>query len=91
MAAPEAVWNRPRGAFYFFPEMTAYIGRQYAGNIIENDIDLARHILETTHVVSIPGTLFQRPGHLRFAFAQSLETIDQAMQHLGKALALLRT
>ncbi len=90
-AAPEAVWNRPRGAFYFFPDMTAYIGRRDAdGHMIADDVDLARHILETTHVVTIPGTLFQRPGHLRFAFAQSLETIDQAMQHLGKALALLQ-
>ena len=89
-AAPEAIWNRPQGAFYFFPDMTAYLGRRDAhDHIIANDIDLAHHILETTHVVTIPGTLFQRPGHLRFAFAQSLETIERAMEQLGKALALL--
>ncbi|MCH2201254.1 MAG: aminotransferase class I/II-fold pyridoxal phosphate-dependent enzyme [Fuerstiella sp.] len=89
--APRAKWNRPQGAFYFFPDMTAYIGQQDAdGHVIENDLDLSRHILETRHVVTIPGTLFQRPGHIRFAFAQSIETIDRAMEHLGEALALLR-
>ena len=70
--------------------MRAYIGRQDVnGHAVVDDVDLARHILETRHVVTIPGTLFQRPGHLRFAYAQSIETIDQAMQQLGESLALL--
>ena len=88
--APDAVWDRPGGAFYFFPDMRSYIGRQDVnGHAVVDDVDLARHILETRHVVTIPGTLFQRPGHLRFAYAQSIETIDQAMQQLGESLALL--
>ncbi len=90
-AAPDAVWKKPSGAFYFFPDMQAYIGRKdTTGHEIADDIDLARHVLEANHVVSIPGTLFQRPGHLRFAFAQSHEMIESAMKHLGEALALLR-
>ena len=89
-AAPDAVWHTPRGAFYFFPDMHAYLGRQTAdGRSIESDHDLARYLLHTARVVATPGSLFQRPGHLRFAYAVPLETIEQGMAHLGAALAKL--
>jgi aspartate aminotransferase len=90
-AAPDAIWQKPRGAFYFFPEISAYIGRHTpTGRIIESDQDLARYIIENGYVVSLPGSLFQRPGHLRFAFAVPHATIDEGMNRLGDALAKLR-
>ncbi|MBM79486.1 MAG: hypothetical protein CMJ78_02690 [Planctomycetaceae bacterium] len=91
-AAPDAIWKRPNGAFYFFPNMDAYIGRKAPdGRVIKDDIDLAKHILESRHVVVTPGTMFQRPGHVRFAFAKSLDIIEEAMKNLGEALAQLET
>ena len=90
-AAPDAVWSAPRGAFYFFPEMSAYIGRRTpAGQTIESDQDLARYIIENGYVVSLPGSLFQRPGHLRFAFAVPHATIDEGIHRLGEALSKLQ-
>ena len=89
-AAPDALWHTPRGAFYFFPDMHAYLGCRTAnGQLVETDHDLARYLLQTARVVATPGSLFQRPGHLRFAYAVPLETIKGGMAHLGTALAKL--
>lgn len=90
-AAPEAVWHAPRGAFYFFPDLRAYLGRRDAsGHVVTTDLELSRYLLETSQVVATPGSLFQCAGHLRFAFARSFETIECGMQRLGEALAGLR-
>ena len=89
-AAPEAVWHKPSGAFYFFPDMRAYLGRRTeAGGVIESDEDLSRYLVERAHVVATAGSSFQRPGHLRFAYAVSFATIDTGMERLGEALAHL--
>lgn len=89
-AAPDAVWHKPGGAFYFFPDMRAYLGRRTAdGQTIGSDRDLARYILDSGRVVATPGSLFQRSGYLRFAYAVPLETIDEGMTRLGEALAKL--
>ena len=87
-AAPDASWNAPRGAFYFFPKMSAYLGRTTAnGTRIETDEHLARFVVEQARGVTVPGSAFRRPGHLRFAYASSSpETIPIAMQRLGEAL-----
>ena len=83
----DAVWGRPSGAFYFFPDMHAYLGRRTPdGRIIDTDEDLARYLLEQANVVTVPGSKFQRPGHLRFAYAVSLQTIDEGTRRLADAL-----
>ena len=70
--------------------MHAYLGCRTAdGQLVESDHDLARYLLQTARVVATPGSLFQRPGHLRFAYAVPLQTIEQGMAHLGTALAQL--
>ena len=90
-AAPDAIWKKPGGAFYFFPDITPYLGRKTpAGKTLQTDEDLARYLLENGYVVSLPGTSFNRPGHLRFAFAVPHATIEEGMSRLGDALARLK-
>ncbi len=90
-AAPDAVWHPPRGAFYFFPDMSAYIGRRTPkGETIADDKQLARFILDSQHVVATPGSEFLRAGHLRFAYAVPPATIDEGMARVGAALAALK-
>ena len=70
--------------------MSAYLGRRTAaGQVIESDCDLSRYIVEHAHVVATAGSSFQRPGHLRFAYAVSIFTIDTGMERLGEALEKL--
>jgi aspartate aminotransferase len=86
----KAIWERPSGAYYFFPDMTIYLGeRTSEGGMLHTDEDLARYLLQTAHVVTIPGTKFQRPGHLRLAYAVDFQTIDEGVRRMGDALDTL--
>ena len=86
----DAVWERPSGAFYFFPDMHLYCGRRTPeGQLLNTDEALALYLIESANVVTVPGSKFQRPGHLRFAYAVSLETINAGIQRLAEALDLL--
>ena len=82
-----AAWDRPSGAFYFFPDMRRYYGRRTPkGQLLSTDEALALYLIESANVVTVPGSKFQRPGHLRFAYAVSLETINVGIQQLAEAL-----
>lgn len=86
-AAQEAVWSTPGGAYFFFPDMKAYLGRRTPdGCVVETDVDLASYLAREFGVVAIPGSAFQAPGHLRFSYAVGFETIATGMRRLGLAL-----
>ncbi len=83
----EAIGERPSGAFYFFPDMRLYCGRRTPeGELLNTDEALALYLIKSANVVTVPGSKFQRPGHLRFAYAVSLETINAGIQQLAEAL-----
>jgi aspartate/methionine/tyrosine aminotransferase len=83
----DAVWECPSGAFYFFPDIRRYCGRRTPdGQRLDTDEALALYLIESANVVTVPGSKFQRPGHLRFAYAVSLETINAGIQRLAEAL-----
>jgi len=50
--------NYPDGAFYTFPNVTDLYNKRYNGNIIRNDMDVAKFFLEKAHVAVIPGVAF---------------------------------
>ncbi len=82
-----APWERPSGAFYFFPDIRRYCGRRTPeGKLLNTDEELAHYLIESANVVTVPGSKFQRPGHLRFAYAVSLETINTGIERLAEAL-----
>jgi aspartate aminotransferase len=45
----------PQGAFYVFPDCSAYLGKSFNGKVIENSADLAMFLLETAQVASVGG------------------------------------
>ncbi len=52
-----------------------------------DDNAFAEFLLEKAMVAGVPGSGFGAPGHLRFSFAVSMQTLEQALARLGKALA----
>ena len=83
----DAVWERPAGAFYFFPDMSFYCGhRTPKGKPINTDEALALYLIESANVVTVPGSKFQRPGHLRFSYAVGFETINLGIERMAEAL-----
>jgi aspartate aminotransferase len=80
----------PDGAFYTFPNVTALYGKKYDGDIIENDIDVAKFFLEKAHVAVVPGVAFNYSGYVRFVFAQSMEEIKEGLDRIEKAIKKLK-
>ena len=81
--------NEPKGAFYLFPEVSAYFGKSYDGRKIGDASDLAMYLLEEGHVATVAGDAFCAPGYIRLSYATSDENIAEAMKRIAAALAKL--
>lgn len=82
--------NRPQGAFYLFPEVSAYLGKSFNGKVIATDSDLAMYLLEEGHVATVAGSAFCLPGYIRLSYATSDDNIREAMRRIGEALSRLQ-
>lgn len=88
----------PDGAFYIFPEVSAYLGKHVTTvNLdgtetvreIATDSDLAMYLLEEGHVATVAGSAFCMPGYLRLSYAASDDQLREAMARIKTALAKL--
>ena len=79
--------NRPEGAFYVFPDVSAYFGKTLAGTPINDANDVALYILEKAHVATVSGAAFGAPNCIRISYAASKEEIKTAIGRIQKALA----
>lgn len=79
----------PGGAFYAFPDFSAYIGKKADGQVLEDSFDLGNYLLEQARVVTVPGDGFGSPGHIRFSFATNLDNIREGIERISKVLKLL--
>lgn len=81
--------NDPEGAFYIFPDCSAYIGKSYNGKVIKDSGELAMYLLEEGHVACVGGGAFGAPDCLRFSYATSDENLVKAFGWVKEALAKL--
>lgn len=86
---PGWVCNVPQGAFYLFPEVSAYIGKKYGDKVIESSGDYVIYLLENAHVAAVDGAAFCAPGYLRLSYACSEEQIKEAMRRIKEASEVL--
>ena len=80
----------PAGAFYVFPDITAYFGKSNGGTTINNASDFSMYLLNKAHVSSVMGDAFGEPNCVRFSFANSREKIQEAWKRIAAALAELK-
>ena len=81
--------NEPQGAFYLFPQVSAYIGKRLGDKVIADDNDLCMYLLEEAHVATVSGSAFCLPGYIRLSYAASDEALAEALRRIAKALAAL--
>ncbi|MFZ2445336.1 MAG: pyridoxal phosphate-dependent aminotransferase [Syntrophobacteraceae bacterium] len=79
----------PDGAFYVFPNFSAYFGGKAGGHEINTSLDLADYLMEEAHVAVVPGSAFGEDRCLRFSYALSVEEIDRGFDSIAKALGKL--
>jgi aspartate aminotransferase len=77
----------PKGAFYVFPNFSAYFGRSAEGMKIDSSVAMADYLLEKALLATVPGAAFGCDQFVRFSFATKTETIVEGMKRLRKALA----
>jgi aspartate aminotransferase len=84
-AIPGVQIAEPHGAFYCFPDVSAYL----RGNI-KDDMGLADYLLDEAKVAVVPGSGFFAPGYLRLSYAASMERVEEGVRRIAAALAKLR-
>jgi aspartate aminotransferase len=82
-AIPGVTCEWPGGAFYAFPNVSAYLGEGKHA-IAKSCTDLSKLLLEKAHVALVPGEAFGAPGFLRLSYATSIERIDEGLRRLEK-------
>lgn len=76
----------PKSAFYFFPDISYYIGKNLNGKFIENSDDFAMFLLDEAHVGSVGGVSFGSPECVRFSYAASENDLREAMKRIKNCL-----
>lgn len=81
----------PEGAFYVFPDVSAYLGRQTpGGRTLEDSEDLCFYLLEEQDVALVPGTAFGTPSGLRISYAASMSDLKEALGRIEQGFAALK-
>jgi aspartate aminotransferase len=77
---PGITCTRPDGAFYVYPNVSAFLGKPGAKNTTE----LASRLLQEAHVVTVPGEAFGTQEHIRLSYAVSQGDIDEGVVRMKK-------
>ncbi|MGD9140661.1 MAG: pyridoxal phosphate-dependent aminotransferase [bacterium] len=88
---PNVSCVEPRGAFYVFPNFSAYFDKEYKGMLIRNSHGLAYFLLKYANVAIVPGAAFGRNDCIRISYATSMENVEKAMDRITDAVSRLRT
>ena len=78
--------NQPQGAFYVFPDVSAFFNKSYENFTVTNSDQLAMYILETAKVAVVTGNAFGSPNCIRISYASSMEKLKDAMDRIATAL-----
>ena len=79
--------NKPKGAFYVFPDISHFFGKTLKGKKINNASDFAIYLLENAHVATVTGDAFGAPNNIRISYAASKENIIKAIERIKGAVS----
>ena len=80
----------PPGAFYLFPDISAFFGKSHNGQTIRNSQDLCMYLLNEVFVVTVAGSAFGNDNCIRMSYATSEENLTKAMERIKQALMSLK-
>ena len=75
----------PEGAFYVYPNVSAYLGKPGSQTALE----LAGRLLHEAHVVTVPGEAFGTKEHIRLSYAVTHEDVDEGVARMREFFAKL--
>ena len=80
----------PEGAFYAYPDVSAFYGRKFGERQVKESVSLCEYLLEEGLVACVPGAGFGTYEHMRLSYATSMEKIEAAMDRVEASLAKLQ-
>ena len=87
---PLLMVNRPDGAFYIFPDVSAYFGKTSTnGYLIRDADDLSLYLLSAAQVSTVSGGAFGNESCIRISYATSEAKIEEAVTRIANALSQL--
>ena len=84
-AIPGITCTKPEGAFYVYPNISAYLGK----GGIKTATELATRLLHEAHVVTVPGEAFGTGEHIRISYPVTKQNIDEGTRRMGEFLTKL--
>jgi len=75
---------RPEGAFYVYPNISAFLGRG-----VNSPAEFARKLLHQAHVATVPGEGFGTNEHIRISYATSEKELDRGLERLRNFVSSL--
>lgn len=81
--------SKPDGAFYVFPDCSAYFGKKDGDTILNDADELCFYLLSKGHVGVVSGAAFGAPGCFRISYAASEEQLIKAMNRIKEAFGKL--
>ena len=75
---PDVTCVKPEGAFYVYPNVSAYFGKSG----VTSAADVAKRLLHEAHVVTVPGEAFGTREHIRLSYATSPTEIERGLERM---------
>jgi aspartate aminotransferase len=82
---PGVTCTKPEGAFYVYPNISAFLGN----GGVKTSTELATRLLHEAHVVTVPGEAFGTAEHIRLSYPVTKQNIDEGTRRIGEFLAKL--
>jgi aspartate aminotransferase len=76
----------PEGAFYCFPSFEGVLGREVAGRVPQNTLELCEILLDVAKVAIVPGEAFGAPGYARLSFALGDDDLGEGVGRIAELL-----
>lgn len=87
---PEFKVAEPNGAFYYWVDISACLGKSFNGRTVETSKDFCGILLEEFFVATVPGSECGTEGYMRLSFAVSEQTMQQALDRMKKFIEQLK-
>ncbi|MFB3815374.1 MAG: pyridoxal phosphate-dependent aminotransferase [Terriglobales bacterium] len=85
-AIPGVKCAKPDGAFYVYPNISAYLKRDGGP---KTAAEIAGRLLREAGVVTVPGEAFGTDEHIRVSYPTTMQNIDKGVQRMRKFFASL--
>jgi aspartate aminotransferase len=86
---PDIETIKPQGAFYIFPNVSAYYGKQYKHHTITDSASFCQYMLEELLISPVPGGEFGDDNYIRISYSINTDLLKKALERFEEGLKKL--